>query len=179
MAVSPLRWPRELAGESPGCSTPTTLRFSRPVLVKPRSRVRASAAVLQAWAKFPTKPAPSFAALEARKALQALRLPSTTMDVVDDFLDSVCTADSTVPSVTHGEEPGSVLFHWVAGPMSIEAEVGLGGASYFWALDDRGEEHSLEGPRSEVEPAVRRYVAEMAARVRRNNPGWQIQYLQR
>lgn len=131
------------------------------------------------WDMRSTEPAPSFAIIEARKSLEALALPRATQRAVDAFLGSVCTAQSTVPSVTRGEEPDSAFLHWVSGPMSIEVEVGPNGATYFWGADEHGTKVSLEDSRTQIEAAVRSLVTAMAQRVRRSNPGWREQYLQR
>lgn len=128
----------------------------------------------------PLTHAPTFAVIEARKSLARLGLPPATAASVTVFLEKTCDPDSTVPSVApDGDDADSALVHWVAGPMSIEVEVGPSGPVYFWAIDERGTEHSAEGSRHDIEVAVKGLVARMAARVKRINPTWRTQYLSR
>lgn len=142
-------------------------------------RFAPSSRASRAWGDTATQSAPSFAVIEARKSLANLTLPVSTTRSVETFLETVCTPQSTVPSITHGDDDDTALLHWVAGPMSVEVEVGPHGATYFWGVDEHGAKQSVEGPRSQVESLARRLVGTMAARVGRSNPEWRQQYLQR
>lgn len=142
-------------------------------------RFESSSSVSRAWDSTATQPAPTFAVIEARKSIGALPLPMATARSVEEFLEAVCTAQSTVPSITFGDDNDTALLHWVAGSMSVEVEVGPKGATYFWGVDEHGLTHSSEGSRSQIEYLTRRVVAAMATRAQASNPGWRQQYLKR
>lgn len=122
---------------------------------------------------------PSFVLTEARKSLASLDLPTNTVKSVEAFLTKVCTPESTIPSITLGEDEGTALLHWVAGPMSVEVEVGSKGATYFWGVDHQGVQQSVEGHRLQIESLTRSFISTIASRVQRANPEWRRQYLQR
>lgn len=122
---------------------------------------------------------PSFVLTEARKSLASLTLPAETVRNVEAFLTKVCTAESTVPSITLGEDEGSALLHWVAGPMSVEVEVGTKGATYFWGLDQNGQQQSAESSRLQIESMARALISAIASQVQQANPEWRRQYLKR
>ena len=133
----------------------------------------------QAWTEKVAPSIPAFVLIEARKSLASLHLPAATVKSVETFLTEVCTADSTVPAITHGEDEGTALLHWVAGPMSLEVEIGPQGATYLWGVDQNGVQHSVEGAPPKAEALARRLIGTIATRVQQANPDWRRQYLQR
>lgn len=145
------------------------------VFILSRFRRTASQVTDRTWDQPVTRP-PSFAIIEARKALAGLKLPVATAQSVERFLESVCAPDSTVPSITHGEDDGDALLHWIAGPLSMEVEVGPAGPTYFWSIDETGQQRASEGTPDEIEALAHRHVAAIATRANRANPDWRRQY---
>lgn len=133
----------------------------------------------QAWTAKGAPSIPSFVLIEARKSLASLYLSAATIGGVEAFLAEVCTADSTVPAITHGDGEDTALLHWVAGPMSLEVEIGPQGATYLWGVDQNGVQHSVEGAPPKAEALARRLIGTIATRVQQANPDWRRQYLQR
>lgn len=161
-------------------------RWSKPatrsgvfVRVPVTGRLPRTREVSRLWSEPVRASDPSFVLTEARKSLASLALPAETVRNVEAFLTKVCTAESTVPSITPGEDEGTALLHWVAGPMSVEVEVGPKGATYFWGADHDGVQQSVEGSRLRIEGMARALIGTIAARVQQANPEWRRQYLQR
>ena len=121
---------------------------------------------------------PSFVLTEVRESLATLALPTETVRNVEAFLMKVCTAESTVPAITHGDGEDTALLHWVAGPMSLEVEIGPQGATYLWGVDQNGVQHSVEGAPPKAEALAQWLIGTIATRVQQANPDWRRQYLQ-
>ncbi len=149
------------------------------VRVPKTGRSQGAREISRLWSEPVRASDPLFVLAEARKSLASLALPAETMRNVEAFLMKVCTAESTVPSITPGEDEGSALLHWVAGPMSVEVEVGPKGATYFWGLDQHGHQQSAEGSRLQIESMARALISVIASQVQQANPEWRRQYLQR
>ena len=121
---------------------------------------------------------PNFVLAEARKALEKLPVGRATEAHVYDYLRTVATPSSAVPSLSLGED-NSVVLHWISGPVSIEVEIGTQGPEYLWGIDQKGQELFAEDAPEVIKTYGRRLNFEIERRLAEFNPDWRTKYLAR
>lgn len=165
-------------------SSKSWAHFPRPkgvFLVKPHRRRRNLDASIPAWTPESSDRILPFAVLEGRKRLANSRFSAQTIKSVKSFLNAVCQANSTIPSITESDEQDVALIHWISGPTSIEVEVGPGGPRYFWARDVDGNVVGLEGEekKTDIEGLTKKNLNSLSRRASEINPNWRTQYTNR
>lgn len=166
-------WTQKVGFYSTAKKRPTVVRWRRGRANSPQDSL-----AVDYWVGGYSKIEPYFVMAEARKALEKLPVSKTTSANVYDYLRTVASPNSAIPSLSIGAID-SVVLYWISGPVSIEVEIGPNGPKYLWGIDEKGEEFYVEDAPEKIKTYGRRLNIEIERRLAELNPHWRSKYLAR